>query len=73
MTKNEIREALRANDEDLAMALLEAIMKASTLDEAAGLLEDIQVGERANTVEDICIDLADFEEHEAVEIIKANY
>ncbi len=83
MTKTQTREALRANDENLAMDLLTEIMKAKDIDTAAALLERIQAAERANTVEDICIDLIDFHKDataemapglgEAVEIIKVNY
>jgi hypothetical protein len=73
MTKNEIREALRGNDQDLAVALLHKVMNAATMDDAIAVLEDIQAGERANAVEDICIDLKDFGQTESVKVIKANY
>lgn len=37
------------------------------------LLDGLRLAARKETVEDICIDLKDFDEHEAVAIIKANY
>jgi hypothetical protein len=55
------------------MDLLRQIMAAKDIDTAALLLEGIQEAERANTVEDICIDLTDFGQTDAVEIVKANY
>lgn len=73
MTQTQTREALRANDEGLAMELLQQIIDAKDVDAAAALLERIQVAERANTVEDVKIDLADFGETAAVEIIESNY
>jgi hypothetical protein len=73
MTQTETREALRDNDTNLTTQLLEQIIAASNIDVAAELLQRIQIAERANTVEDICIDLNDFGQAEAVEIIEANY
>jgi hypothetical protein len=73
MTTKQMAKVLRGVDDDAMMALLQKIISATTIDEAGSLLEDIQAGERANTVEDVCIDLADFGQAEAVEIIKANY
>lgn len=73
MTSNGTREALRGNDDNLAMALLTEIMNTTDLDSAIALLERIKVGERANTVEDIVIDLTDFGQAEAAGIVKVNY
>lgn len=73
MTETQTREALRANDENLAMALIEEIVAAKDIDGAIALLERIRMAERANTVEDIVIDLKDFKEVGAVEVIESNY
>jgi hypothetical protein len=73
MTKTQMIQAVRGYDE--AMLLVEEMRKAVAGGEDAilGLIEDITAASRAATVEDVIIDLADFGETEAVEIIKANY
>jgi hypothetical protein len=73
MTTNKAREALRGNDEDLSVKLLEEIMATKDLDAAIVLLERIQAAERANTAEDIVIDLKHFGETGAIEVIENNY
>lgn len=76
MNANQTRDALRANDENLALRILEEIIAAKDLDAAAAILERIQVAERANTVEDICIEVGDLEGPAAasvIETIKVNF
>jgi hypothetical protein len=71
MTKTEIQRALRFEDETTE-TLIAALRNADD-DGMYGLLEDIREAARASAIEDIKIDLADFGQTEAVEIIKANY
>lgn len=53
--------------------LIDRIMKTSNDPDIHDLLEQLTTAARKDAVKDICIDLADFGETEAVEIIKANY
>lgn len=70
---NKMREALRGNDDNKAYTLLERIVATKDIDAAIVLLEQIQQAERANTVEDIVIDLKYSGEHGAVEVLENNY
>lgn len=74
MTKTQMIQAVRGYDE--AMLLVEEMRKAaasSSDDALLGLIERITAASRAATVEDVIIDLKDFDQTEAAEIIKANY
>jgi len=73
MTKTQMIQAVRGYDE--MMILVAEMTKAAAAGEDAmlNLIEQITTAARAATVEDIQIDLADFGQTEAVEIIKANY
>lgn len=73
MTKTQMIQAVRGYEE--MMILVAEMTKAAAAGEDAmlNLIEQITTAARAATVEDIQIDLADFGQTEAVEIIKANY
>ena len=53
--------------------LTEKLLSQSTDPDAYHLIEALIAAAREEAIEDIKIDLADFDQTEAVEIIKANY
>jgi hypothetical protein len=74
MTKAEITKAMRDQDHDAIDALgQEFTAAAGNVDRMISLLERIQKAIRADTVNDVIIDLKFSGETGAAEIIKANY
>jgi methyl-accepting chemotaxis protein len=73
MTKTQMIQAVRGYDEmmDLVAEMIEAA--AAGTDAMLNLIEQITQAARETAIEDIKIDLADFGQTEAVEIIRENY
>lgn len=71
MTKAEIQRALRFEDSNTETLI--AALRSADDDGMHGLLEDIMEAARETAITDIKIDLADFEQAEAVKIIEINY
>lgn len=73
MTKTQMIKAIQGYDE--TMLLVEEIKKvASQGDDAIlNLIESMKVAAREDTVTDVIVDLKDFGQTEAAEIIRENY
>ena len=73
MTKNQMIRAIQGHDEALTLLDEMRAAVAGGQDAMLNLIEQMTTAARADTISDVIIDLKDFGQTEAVEIIKANY
>jgi hypothetical protein len=73
MTEQAITQAIENGDETAGAELIAKVRAARSEDDLAILLADIFAAGRRSAINDIKIDLADWLQTAAVEIIEANY